>query len=410
MSQETLAMSQKERERLVVLERVKSGELLLKEAAWEMGLSERQTVRLNKRYKRDGAEGLVHQSRGLPSNRRYPPEFKRRVLEIYRERYSGFGPTLACEKMAECEGIDLSHETLRRWLIEEGLWQCGAKERVHRRQRKRRERFGELLQIDGSDHCWFEDRGPRSTLLVLVDDATGRVRLHMAEAETTRAALTVLHKWVKAYGVPEALYADRRTVYFTEAFLHEPERRGDPEVFTDFMQVTDRLNIAMIAAYSPQAKGRVERMNGTLQDRLVKELRLRGISTIEGANAMLDAFADDLNRRFAREPLRPADAHRAAPRTRAQWEAFFCSEESRVVQKDNTVSFKGQLWQILKQPEAPRPGEKALWRRPLFGEAGWFWQGKRLRTRCLGPKQKPASRQASPTRGGQPPHPRDLSP
>jgi len=410
MSQETLAMSRKERKRLEMISRVESGELLLKEAAWEMGVSLRQAIRIRKRYARDGASGLVHQARGMPSNRQKPAEFKRRVQEIYRERYAGFGPTLACEKMAECEGIVLSRETLRRWLIEDLQWQCGVKERVHRLKRKRREHFGEMLQIDGSDHDWFEKRAPRSTLLVLVDDATGRVMLHMAEAETTRAALTVLHKWVKACGVPTSIYADRRTVYFTEAFLDEPERRRDPAVFTHFMQVTERLNIRMIAAYSPQAKGRVERMNATLQDRLVKELRLRGISTIEGANAMLDAFAIDLNRRFAREPLRPADAHRAAPRTREQWQSFFCSEESRVVQKDNTVCFEGEQWQILKQPEAPKPGEKALRRRPLFGEPCWVWKGKRLRTRCLGKKEKPAARPASPTRGGQPPHPRDLSP
>jgi hypothetical protein len=332
------------------------------------------------------------------------------VLAVYRERYAGFGPTLACEKLAECEGIVLSRETLRRWLIEDGQWQCGVKERVHRRQRKRRERFGELLQIDGSDHAWFEERGPRSTLLVLVDDATGRVRLHMAEAETTRAALTVLHKWVKAYGVPEAIYADRRTVYFTEAFLHEPERRRDPKVFTDFMQVTDRLGISMIAAYSPQAKGRVERMNGTLQDRLVKELRLRGISTIEEANAMLDAFADDLNRRFAREPLRPADAHRAAPRGRAQWEAFFCTEVNRVVQKDNTVRFKGVA---VADPQCS-PGRRNRASKPSGAapvrRGGLVLEGQTPAHAPPGAEAQTRVAASVPDKRGQPPRPRDLSP
>jgi hypothetical protein len=281
MSQETIAMSSSERKILVLMNRVEAGELMLKEAAWEMRLSVRQAIRIRKRFRQSGAEGLVHRSRGMPSNRQKPVEFKSRVLAVYEDRYKGFGPTLATEKMREHERIVVQRETLRRWLMGKGLWQCGAKERVHRTQRKRRQCFGEMLQIDGSDHPWFEDRGPRSTLMVLVDDATGRVALHMAAEETTHDALMVLQKWVRKHGVPVSIYADRRTVYFTETFVQEPERRKDPAVFTEFMKVADRLNIGMIPAYSPQAKGRVERMNGTLQDRLVKEFRLRCQGSLE---------------------------------------------------------------------------------------------------------------------------------
>jgi len=287
--------------------------------------------------------------------------------------------------MAEHEGIELSRETLRRWLIAKGLWRVGAKGRVHRQKRKRRERFGEMLQIDGSEHAWFEERGEKSTLMVLVDDARGRMMLHMARAETTEDALIVLEKWVEKYGVPASLYADRRTVYFTQEFVLEPDRRDDPAVFTQFMRSADRLGIEMIPAFSPQAKGRVERVNGLLQDRLVKELRLRGISTIDGANAMLDDFAEEMNHRFAKEPLRQADAHRTRPKGRKQWEYCFCTEQTRQVQRDNTVVAGNVRWQILEQQGAPRPGQRVAQRTPLGGkEPYWVFGEKRLKTLYLG--------------------------
>ena len=385
MNQETLRMSDKERKRLVVMNRYERGEILLKEAAWEMKLSVRQAIRIKKRFQAEGAEGLVHRSRDIPSRRGYGPEVRRRALEIYQERYSDFGPTLASEKMAEHEGLDVNHETLRRWLIAKCLWRVGAEGRVHRSKRKRRERLGEMLQIDGSEHAWFEERAEKCMLMVLVDDATGRMMLHMAEAETTTAALTVLSKWVWKYGVPASLYADQRSVYFTQKFVHNHDLRDDPAVFTRFMRVTDRLGIAMIPAFSPQAKGRVERANRTLQDRLVKELRLRGISTIDEANAMLDGFAEEMNSRFAKEPLRQGDAHRSAPKGRRQWDYFFCYEDTRTVQKDNTVVFQNAQWQILEQEGGPRPGQSVTLRTPLRGqEPYWLFGGTRLRTRYLG--------------------------
>ena len=385
MSQETLQMSRKERRREAVMVRVAAGELLLKQAVALMGVSDRQAVRIKAGYLRRGASALMHGSRGMPSNRRLGEDFKQKVLDIYRERYADFGPTLACEKMLEYENIDVARETLRRWLIGAGLWRVGQKERVHRTRRERRRHFGEMLQIDGSDHLWFEDRAPRAILMVLVDDATGRFMLHMAEQETTHAALWLLRKWTRAHGVPASIYADRRTVYFTDAFVHEFERRNDPAVFTDFMKVTDRLNIEMIPAYSPQAKGRVERVNGTLQDRLVKELRLLGISTIAAANAMLDDFADELNARFARPAAGEADAHRIAPRGKDEWQYYFSTEETRTVHNDNTVVVKGRHWQILAQPGAPPPGSRVILRRPLDAPAYWVWRERRLRTKPIEP-------------------------
>jgi transposase len=384
MSQETIAMCGKERDRLVIMRRVESGEMALKEAAWQMGVSLRQAVRIKQRFLKNGAEGLVHQARGMPSHRKKSAAFKNEVLSVYRERYRDFGPTLAAEKMRECEKITVGRETLRQWLMAEGLWVCGAKERIHRSKRKRREMFGEMLQIDGSDHAWFEERGPKSTLMVLIDDATGKVALYMAPEETTLAALLVLQKWLKKHGVPVSLYADRRMVYFTEAFVHEPERRDDPAVFTAFMRSAHRLNITMIPAYSPEAKGRVERMNSTLQDRLVKEFRLRNINTIEAANAMLDDFADELNNRFSRPPARPTDAHRLPPQTNQEWERCLCIEELRVVQRDNTVSYQGARWQIEKQANAPHPGARVAFRRLLTGETYWVWKEDKLQVKLLG--------------------------
>ncbi len=404
MSQETLRMSRKEREREALMVRVLAGEMLLKEAAWQMGLSLRQAVRIKARYARRGASGLVHASRGTASNRRLDEGLRREALDVYRERYWDFGPTLACEKLLECEGIELGRETLRRWLIGDNQWRVGRKERIHRKKRTRRAHLGEMLQIDGSDHEWFEERGPRAMLMVLVDDATGRIMLHMAEQETTHDALWLLRKWVRRYGVPGAIYADLRTVYFTETFVHEPARRSDPAVFTDFMKVTDRLNIEMIPAYSAQAKGRVERVNGTLQDRLVKELRLRGIDTIAEANAMLDDFADDMNRRFEKPPAREADAHRMAPKGKEQWEYHFCTEETRVVQRDNTVVFQTAQWQILKQEGAPRPGSRVTMRQPLDAPGYWVWKERRLRTKLLRPARPkpPSARRQSPAAGASP--------
>jgi hypothetical protein len=388
MSQETLSMSSSERKRLVLMHQVVMGELLLKEAAWELGVSLRQAVRIRKRFVLSGAAGLVHQSRGMPSNRRKPSDLREQILAVYRERYEGFGPTLAAEKLLEYEAIVIKRETLRRWLIADKQWQTGVAERTHRQKRRRRERFGEMLQIDGSDHAWFEKRGAKCTLMVLVDDATGRVALHMGKSETTHDALIVLHKWVKTWGVPVSIYADRRTVYFTETFVQDPERRNDPKVFTDFMKVTDRLGIEMIPAYSPQAKGRVERINGTLQDRLVKELRLRGIHTIEEANEMLDSYAEEINRRFARPPAKPADAHRSCPRGKEQWDYYFCREESRVVQKDNTVCYKNEQWQILQQTDAPRPGASVTLRHPVTGGILLALEGEAFANNILGASAK----------------------
>jgi len=373
MNQETLKMSKKERQRAQVMAEVVSGRWSLARAAREMRVSKRQAVRIKKRYLREGEAGLVHRSRDRVSNRRKPDGFRQEVLALYRERYGDFGPTLAAEKMAELDGVSVHPETLRLWLKAAHLWQGKHKAREHRKQRQRRERFGELVQIDGSDHAWFEERGPRCTLMVMVDDATGRMALHMATAETTQAALRVLRQWVGLHGVPQALYADGKSVYFSPKGSDKP---------TEFGQVARRLEIDMIPAHSPQAKGRVERKNSLLQDRLVKELRLRGISTIEEANAMLEGFAGDMNRRFARAPMSPCDAHRVAPGDPMELDDLFRVEHPRVVARDNTYAFQSRRWQILEQPGAPAPGTTIRVCRALDGSLSCRHARRSLET-CL---------------------------
>jgi len=277
MAKETLRMSAKERKRLVVMEQVKGGGLKLVEGADRMGVSYRQAKRIWARFRLAGASGLVHAGRDRVSNRRIDPVFREQVLGLYREYYRDFGPTLACEKMAERDGVVVHRETLRRWLIEACLWSGRRAWRKHRRRRPRRGHFGELVQLDGSEHAWFEDRAPRSCLMVMVDDATGRTEALMAPAETGQAAFAVLRQWIERHGVPAALYTDRKNIYVTDREPTAEEKRLGKGALTDFGRACQRLGIEIVTAHSPQAKGRVERRNGVFQDRLVKELRLRKI-------------------------------------------------------------------------------------------------------------------------------------
>jgi transposase len=389
VNQETVVMNQKERKRMVVLERVKGQEISLRQAARQMDLSRRQAIRLKARYLAGGAAGIVHRGRGRPGNRRADPDQRRRAIEIYEDQYRGFGPTLAAEKMAEREGLVVHPETLRRWLAATGDWGGRSRQRLHRRRRSRRQRFGQMLQIDASEHDWFEGRGPRAALMVLIDDATGRMKLHMAPAETTQAALTVLRKWVLRWAVPESIYADCKSVYWSKTALESPELRGRRQVHSEFGRVCMGLGIELIAAHSPQAKGRVERCNGTLQDRLVKEFRLRGISDIDAANAMLDEFSDGLIARFAIEPADPIDAHRVfADRRGRALEMAFSVDYIRTVARDNTFSLAGRSWQILAQAGAPRPGAKVTIWRGMDEKLRCQWQGRFLKIAPASPKAR----------------------
>src|SRR5512136_1531567 len=314
MLEGNLVMSRKERKRLAVLAQVKGGELKLVTAGAVMGVSYRQAKRVWRRYRVEGDAGIVHRSRGRPSPRGKPLELRQRVLARYEERYGDFGPTLAAEYLAG-EGLGVDHETLRRWLIAQGTRKVRRRGQRHRVWRERKACFGMMVQLDGSDHDWFEGRRAKAVLMVMVDDATNQVWAQFFEEETTRASYDALEGWVRRRGLPQSLYVDRDSIYRCEGVGSVAEQLAGQAPQTQFGRAMKQLGVELILANSPQAKGRVERMNGVLQDRLVKALRLEGISELGRANEYLaQTFLPALNRRFQRRAASPADLHRAVPR------------------------------------------------------------------------------------------------
>jgi molybdenum-dependent DNA-binding transcriptional regulator ModE len=372
-------MSEKERRRKVEFEGVVEARMTVREASQGLGLSYRQCRRSYKRYRQEGDRGLVHRSRGRRSNRARPEEFRGAVLERYRERYEGFGPTLAVEKLAD-EGYKVDHETVRRWLLADGQWRRHRKRGKHRSRRPRKEHFGELVQMDGSHHEWFGAGRLRTCLMNMVDDATGASMALMAEQETTEAAMGLLWRWIERYGIPRALYADKKNVFVTDREPTIEEQLAGEEPMTAFGKACKKLSIEIVTAHSPQAKGRVERSHGVYQDRLVKELRLQGITTVEGANELLaDGFSERLNANFQREPARSRDFHRRAPKGLTLAEVFSW-EETRTVQRDWTVRYNNRFYQILKENRPrPRPKEKVVVRLLLDRNVQILYRGKKLK-------------------------------
>ena len=349
-------MSASELRRVGVMERVAAGTLTLGSAAQLLGVSYRQAKRIYRRYRGEGAKGLKHRSAGRSSNRATPPEIRERVLALIREKYSGavderFGPTLAAEHLSAEDQLTVDHETLRRWMLDAGLWSRARKRSPHRRRRERKAHFGELVQLDGSFHPWFETRGSESCLLTLVDDATGRSAGRFSTQETIWAAVTVVRDWIEAYGIPQALYTDWKNVYVR--LPTEEERLTQTEPLTQFGRMCAQLGIRIIPASSPQAKGRIERNHGTHQDRLVKKLRRKGIADLDAANAFLTtAYWADHNRRFARPPTSSEDFHVTVPRG-VRLDAVFRLEEKRTVSNDWVVRYANRYFQIERQSHRP---------------------------------------------------------
>lgn len=381
-----LLMSQKERSRLSVMKQIK-GKLLSVVAAGELlRLSYRQVKRVWRRYQDKGDEGLVHLGRGRVGNRQKEAKLRERILSRYEERYPDFGPTLAAEHLSR-EGLEVDHETLRRWLLAKGLWTIKRRRQKHRQWRERKACFGELVQMDGSHHDWFEGRREPAVLMVMIDDATNRTYAQFSEQETTRAAYDTFEGYVRRHRLPMSLYVDRDSIYRTEREPTVAEQLAGQEPLTQFGRAMKGLGVAIELAYSPQAKGRVERRNGLLQDRLVKELRLAGISELEKANHFLEEnFLPELNRRFWVKPAREADAHRAAPRNLAEvlnW------EEERVVQRDWTVAWEGRWFQIEEGHESLcLVGRSVIVRQLRNGTVQLVREGQKLKCRELA--QRPA--------------------
>jgi len=346
---EHLIMSQKERTRLGVMRELKAKSISLVAAAKVLRLGYRQMKRVWRRYQDQGDAGLVHRSRGRASNRAKAKELRQKVLERYEERYGGFGPTLACEHLQADDGLEVDHETLRRWLLAQGSWSLKRRRQKHRQWRERKACFGELVQMDGSHHDWFEGRRGRAVLMVMIDDATNRTYARFSEEETTRAAFDVFEGYSRKYGLAQGLYVDRDSIYKTTRQPSIAEQLAGERPLTQFGRVMKRLGVALDLAYSPQAKGRVERRNGLFQDRLVKELRLAGINDLEAANRFLEEkFLPQLNKRFCVPAAQKADVHRARPRDLNEALSW---EEPRLVQQDWTVTWKSRYFQIAKEHE-----------------------------------------------------------
>lgn len=345
------ALSKRELQRGGVLARVKAGELRVKDAAELLRVSYRQAKRLWKRYRAGGTASLKHGNAGRISNRRRPEKERKKILRKVQEKYNGFGPTLSAEHLASEDQLEVHPETLRRWMLKEGLWRRLRKRKQHRKRRERRAHFGELVQMDGSFHEWYQERAGKACLMNMVDDATSTVEVLLGEGETIWAAARVLRQWIGKYGVPLALYTDWKNVYLREPT--EKEQLHGKVPVTQFGRMCGKLDIRIIAANSPQAKGRVERGNGTHQDRLIKKMGRQKIRTHAEANRFLqDGYLADHNLRFAREAAEPQDYHRQAPGAR-ELEQVFCLETERSISNDWVVRYENRYFQLERSSDYP---------------------------------------------------------
>jgi transposase len=389
-------LSRKELSRVEVMGRVKAQSLRLREAADLLELSYRQAKRIWARYRDGGAKALQHGNCGRVSNRSYTARFRATVLKQVRARYEDFGPTLASEHLASDDGLQVHAETLRRWMKESGLWQRQRRRKPYRQRREAKAHFGELVQLDGSFHEWLEERGPRGCLMHMVDDATTKALGYFSEEETIWAAAGVLRRWIERYGVPQALYTDWKNVYVRPPNAEE-RASGEPAV-TQFGRMCAKLGIRIIAASSPQAKGRVERAHGTHQDRLVKKLRLTGITNYEQANVYLEKhYLPEHNRRYAHAAVAQADYHRRSPTAR-QLDEVFWLEEERVVSEDWVVRYNNRLLQLERQTQHWAPARsRVLVRENQAGEVAIHYRSQRLAFR-----ERKASIALSEERGAAP--------
>jgi transposase len=331
-----IAMSERDLQRIETLSKVVAGRMTTVSAAHVLDLSERQVRRLLERMRTGGAASIRHKAIGRPSNNRISDGVRDYAMTLVRERYADFGPTLATEKLAERDGLRVSRETVRGWMSEAGLWLSRKQRRTFHQPRLRREAYGELVQIDGSEHRWFEDRGPSCSLLVFVDDATGRLmQLRFVRSESAFTYFEALELYLKCHGAPVAFYSDKHSVFR----VAKKDARGG-QGMTQFGRALCELNIEILCANSSQAKGRVERMNRTLQDRLVKELRLSGIDSMEAGNAFLPGFIEEYNARFAIVPARSDDLHRPLNLAQDRLTDILCKREQRYVGSQLTFSFE----------------------------------------------------------------------
>jgi len=346
MEREGILMARaKELRYLHVIRKVLEKEIRQVEASEILFLSCRQIRRIVKRVKREGDRGVIHRSRGRPCNRRIPEEKREKVIHLYRSQYSDFGPRLASEKLEERDRVKVNEETLRLWLLESGDWKKRRKGRGHRRWRERKHHVGEMVQMDGSHHDWLEGRGSWCVLMSYIDDATGRVFARFHDYEGTMPAMDSFKRYIGKYGLPMCVYLDRHTTYKSNAKVSIEDVLNEEVPLSEFERALKELGVEVIHATSPQAKGRVERLFRTLQDRLVKEMRLRGIRTIQEANEFLKHYLPVYNRRFAVCPLEANDLHRSVSKG-LDLDSILCVKTERTLRNDFTVAYNRKLFQI----------------------------------------------------------------
>ncbi|CAN7694669.1 ISNCY family transposase [Pararhizobium sp. LjRoot238] len=333
-----IAMSERDLQRIEVLSKVIDSRMTMVSAAHVLGLSERQVRRLLERIRTTGAASIRHKAIGRPSNNRISDGVRDYAVAIVRERYADFGPTLAAEKLAERDGLTVSRETLRHWMSQAGLWLSRKQRRTFHQPRLRREAYGELVQIDGSEHRWFEDRGDPCSLLVFIDDATGKLmQLRFVRSESAFSYFEALELYLRDHGAPVAFYSDKHSVFR----VAKKDAKGG-QGMTQFGRALCELNIEILCANSSQAKGRVERANRTLQDRLIKDLRLAEVSDMDRGNAFLAGFMERHNAKFARIPARPDDLHRPVNLASDRLKDILCKREQRYITAQLTISFERQ--------------------------------------------------------------------
>jgi len=342
-----ISMSEQEVDRVGVMQRLAAKEIKQRHAAGLLHISIRQVKRLLKAYKAHGAKGLIHKGRGKAGNRALPQKEKNRMLDIIKTNYADFGPTLACEKLAEVHCMHRADETVRKLMIDAGLWIAKERKIVRLHQlRERRDCLGEMVQADGSPHDWFEGRSPSCTLLVFIDDATGKLlHLEFVQSESTHAYFAAVGYYLKKHGRPVVFYVDKHGVFRVNTTKGKTADTSDSNGLTQFGRAMTELAIGCIFADSAEAKGRVERVNQTLQDRLVKEMRLRGISTMEQSNSYVEEFMKQFNRKFAVIAKSPVNMHRPLLPTHNLNE-ILCEKHTRILSKQLSLSFENKIYQI----------------------------------------------------------------
>jgi transposase len=366
--------SQEELRRLHVIQKVLEGGIKQVEAAEILSLSSRHIRRVVKRVQGEGNRGIVHRSRGRPSNRKISDQLKDKVIKLYRVSYKGFGPTLASEKLLERDGVSISDETLRGWLIEAGDWKKVRKRRRHRQWRERKGHRGEMVQIDGSHHAWFEDRGPECVLMGYIDDATGGVFGRFYDYEGTMPAMDSFKRYIRKRGLPLKVYLDKHSTYKSTAKATIEEELDGVEPLSEFERALKELGVEVSHAHSPQAKGRIERLFRTFQDRVIKEMRLRGVKAIEEGNKFLEEYLPLYNKRFSVQPRDKDDVHRALPRG-MDLNAFLCIKTERTLRNDFTVAHNHKLYQIQDATKA----SKVIVQDRMDGSTRITYQGRALR-------------------------------